>query len=77
MTRSLEPCLCGDPECQRCFPRSPARTVRVVVRMTPEAVADIQRAARIERVTASEYIRRSVEERMVGQEEPGQGEGRR
>jgi hypothetical protein len=23
MTRSVEPCLCGDPYCRRCFPTSP------------------------------------------------------
>ena len=23
--RSIEPCLCGDPECPRCFPRSRER----------------------------------------------------
>jgi hypothetical protein len=31
---SFEPCLCGDPECGRCFPRSPEEPVKPTVQLT-------------------------------------------
>lgn len=61
MHTTTEPCVCGDPECQRCFPGNDAWTLkqyrRALVRIAHASAGDYRRGE-----SDADYWRRFADE---------------